>query len=225
MEKFLSGFKKASQDFKVSLIGGDITQSNKITISVTIIGRGDRVIYRNGARPGDGLYVSGTLGDAGQGMLMAEQGIELGADRKSDYLLAAFFDPFPQISLGNKISNIEIASAMIDISDGLSVDLGHICEASGTGAELFLEKLPLSDELCTAQDNPYELALHGGEDYKLLFSVPKNKEDAVSKLQEGHKVTRIGRIISGDRIFTIDAGGKRELLEVKGFQHFGERET
>ena len=109
---------------------------------------------------------------------------------------------------------------MIDISDGLSVDLGHICEESGTGAELYINRLPLSKELQTHGDDPLTLALHGGEDYELLFTVPPDKEKLILNLMERFKLTRIGQIISGRKIVTVDENGTKKPLEIKGYQHF-----
>jgi thiamine-monophosphate kinase len=109
---------------------------------------------------------------------------------------------------------------MIDISDGLSVDLSHLCEESGVGAEIHLGRLPLSPEIHHFQRQPYRLALHGGEDYELLFSVPPQNLRFLSRLQKKHKITFIGQMIKKKEIFLIDRRGKRRPLKIKGYQHF-----
>ena len=220
IQDFFTGLGEAAQKFGVELIGGDVTQAEKITISVTLIGEGNKIIKRCGAKSGHLIYVSGTLGDSGQGLLLAKQGVKLGESPATDFLLQAFLDPIPQVFLGKELSRLQAASAMIDISDGLSVDLGHICEESRNGAELYIDRLPLSQELQTLGDNPLALALHGGEDYELLFTVPPDKEKLVLDLTKRFKLTRIGQIISGRKVVTVDDNGIKKPLEVKGYQHF-----
>lgn len=220
VEDFLSGLKDLSREFGVSLIGGDVTQASKVMISMTVIGEGDRIVRRSGAKPGHLLFVSGTLGDAAQGLALMREGISLGENEESDFFLRAFFDPKPQVSLGCEISRMNLASAMIDTSDGLSVDLGHVCEESACGAEVFLERVPVSSELRSVQENPLELALHGGEDYQLLFTVPFDRDESVAALQDRYRVSHIGQIISGNQIYSVDHDGKRKPLAEEGYQHF-----
>jgi len=220
VQEFFSGFKEASLEYNTALIGGDVTQADKVVISISLIGEGEKYIKRCGAKPGDLLFVSGTLGDSAQGLILSKQGIGLGEGLNTDFLLRAFFDPIPRVSLGKKLAELKLASAMIDISDGLSVDLGHICEESSIGAEIELNRIPISTELSSVRDNPLELALHGGEDYQLLFAVPPEKEKQVSNLFSKFKITKIGRIISGRDIFIKGKNGTRKLLEIKGYQHF-----
>lgn len=220
IQEFFLGLKEAARTFDVELIGGDVTQAEKITISVTLVGEGKKLIKRSGAKPGHLIYVSGTLGDSGQGLLVSKQGIKLGEGLETDFLLHAFLDPAPQVSLGKELARLQAASAMIDISDGLSVDLGHICEESGTGAEIYLDRIPVSPELLSLSENPLTLALHGGEDYQLLFTVPTGKEKTVLDLGKRFRLTRIGQITSGRKILSVDEKGKKQTLEIKGYQHF-----
>jgi len=220
VQEFFSGFKEASLEYNTALIGGDVTQADKIVISISLIGEGERYIRRGGAQPGDLLYVSGTLGDSAQGLILSKQGIGLGEGLNTDFLLRAFFDPIARVSLGKKLAELKLASAMIDISDGLSVDLEHICEESSSGAEIELNRVPISAELSSVSKNPLDLALHGGEDYQLLFAVPPEKEKQVSNLFNKFKITKIGRIISGKDIFIKNKNGTHKLLEIKGYQHF-----
>jgi len=220
VQEFFSGFKEASLEYNTALIGGDVTQADKVVISISLIGEGERYIRRGGAKPGDLLFVSGTLGDSAQGLIMSKQGIGLGEGLNKDFLLRAFYDPVPRVPLGEKLAEQNLASAMIDISDGLSVDLGHICEESSSGAEIELNRIPISAELSSVRENPLDLALHGGEDYQLLFAVPPEKEKQVLNLFSKFKITKIGCFISGKDIFIKGKNGTRKLMEIKGYQHF-----
>jgi thiamine-monophosphate kinase len=220
LEEYFSGFKSAAKEWNVILLGGDVSESKKISISVTIIGEGKNVIRRSGAKPGHLLYVSGYLGDAKQGFLLLKKGWNLGKDKKADPLLRAFLDPVPQISLGQELSRHKLASSMIDLSDGLSVDLFHLCQESGLGAEIYLERLPLSPEIQHFEKKPRSLALHGGEDYQLLFSVAPRNSKFMLKLQKKYHLASIGRMTGKKGIYVIDSRGKRKPLEIKGYEHF-----
>ncbi len=131
---FFVGLKETAKKAGVVLVGGDLSQARKVVISVTVIGRAERVVLRSGARPGDRIFVSGTLGDSKLGLLLYKKGRRLGEDRTTDFLLRSFLDPEPQVALGVELAKRRAASAMIDCSDGLSVDLNNICQASGVGA-------------------------------------------------------------------------------------------
>jgi thiamine-monophosphate kinase len=220
IEKFVSGLQQALNEFEVFLLGGDITRAERISISVTLLGEGERLITRSGAQDGDKLYVSGTLGDAALGLKLLQSHSDLGDDPRQDVCLKAFLDPVPQVALGQTLAISNIPSAMIDISDGLSVDLGHICEESGVGAEVYEYKLPLSKAVAELAANPLDLALHGGEDYQLLFSAPPEKESQIRGLSGSPQVSEIGRFISEKEIFLVSVDGKRRSFESRGFQHF-----
>jgi thiamine-monophosphate kinase len=223
LKEYFYGFKSAAEAEGVVLIGGDISQSKKIAISVTVIGEGKNIIQRGGAEVGHHLFASGSLGNARQGLILLKKGYRLGDDKKADPFLQAFLDPLPCIALGKELSRLKLASSMIDISDGLSVDLSHLCEESGVGAEIHLDRLPLSPEIQHFQRQPYRLALHGGEDYELLFSVPPQDLRSLSRLQKNHKITFIGQMVKKKEIFLIDRRGNRRPLKIKGYQHFGVR--
>ncbi len=220
IEGFFSGIKSASEEFDTALAGGDISRARVMTISVTVIGEGKNIIKRRGAQPGDVICVSGKLGDSAQGLRMLKQGAGLGDDQRTDVLLNAFFDPVPQVVLGKIISERKIASSMIDVSDGLSVDLNHLCEESGVGAEIYAGKIPVSDEVRFYQKKDREICLHGGEDYSLLFTVPEGKKSLVKLLDKEYEISEIGRIVRGRDILIIEENGQREKLEIKGYQHF-----
>ncbi len=218
---FFAGLKEAARTADVALIGGDLSQSRKILISVTVIGRASGpVILRSGARPGDRIFVSGFLGDAKQGFLLYKKGFRLEDGPAKDFFLKAFLDPQPQTALGRELSRLRAASAMIDCSDGLSVDLNHVCEASGTGAEIDLLRIPLSPAMISFQKKPLSLALHGGDDYQLIFTVKPRDLPKIKSLQKRYRLRDIGRITGEEGIWTLDAHGRRRVLEIKGFEHF-----
>jgi thiamine-monophosphate kinase len=135
-------------------------------------------------------------------------------------MLRAFLDPKPRIKLGRELSRLNLASAMIDISDGLSVDLAHMCEESDCGAEVYLDKLPVSPELKALQRRAYDFALNGGEDYQLLFSVSDTKLAALSKLNNEFGFYKIGKIIEQKGIFVVDRPGRRKKLHPNPWHHF-----
>lgn len=220
IEEFFAGFKSAAKEFGVGLIGGDVTRAQRTTISVTLLGEGKNIIKRDGARPGHRLFVSGPLGEAREGLLLMKKGIHLGRNRRQNRMLKTFLDPRPQVELGMELARLKLASAMIDISDGLSVDLAHICEESGFGAEVYREKLPVSAELKALQRRAYDFALNGGDDYQLLFSVPERKMGTLARLKKKFNLTSIGMMITGKGIFVIDRRGRRKKLQPKPWKHF-----
>jgi len=220
IEDFFAGFKSAAKEHGVKLIGGDVTRAQKVALSVTLLGEGRNIIERGGARPGHFLFVSGALGEAREGLLLLKKGAKLGEDKRVDKMLIAFLDPKAQVELGKELSRLRAASAMIDISDGLSVDLGHICEESGFGAEIERERLPVSFELVALQKRSFDFALNGGEDYQLLFSVPPDKLSAVSRLKKKYGLTHIGKVIKEKGIFLVDSRGRRRPIQPDTWQHF-----
>lgn len=221
ISQFMAGFGSAARQAGVALIGGDISKARTIVISVTVLGEGKHVVKRSGARPGDRVYVSGCLGDAKLGLLLTMKGFRLGRSESADPVLRAFLDPEPRIALGRELARRNIPSAMIDISDGLSVDLMHICEESGTGAEIELEKLPLSPGLrAIGGKKALEYALHGGEDFELLFTAAPGKQTLLESLPKRLKITMIGRITRKKGIYSVDRFGRKRRLEIKGYEHF-----
>jgi len=217
---YFKGLKEASKAADVALIGGDLSQSKKVMISVTVIGEAGRPVLRNGARPGDRIFVSGFLGDARQGLLLYKKGHVPGEDRNMDFCLKAFLDPKPQLALGRELARLRAASAMIDCSDGLSVDLNHICEAGGVGAAIDPARLPLSPALRAIQQSPLSMALHGGEDFQLIFTVRPAMVPRIEPLRKKFRLTEIGRIIEDKGVWTTDARGTRKILAIRGFEHF-----
>lgn len=219
VRSFFGGFKAAAEEAGVTLIGGDISAAKRIVISITIMGEAGTYIRRSGARPGDLIFVSGYLGDAAAGLRLLRRGCRLGRGKNADCLLRAFLDPVPQLALGRALSHFKAASSMIDTSDGLSVDLLHLCEESSTGAEIDLDELPLSPAIRALEKNPVRLALHGGEDYQLLFTSSPGKLERIRSLRKKFAIHEIGRMTRQKGIFAIDREGRKRLLRAGGYEH------
>ena len=220
LRQFMAGFRSAAREARVALVGGDLSKSEKIMISVTVTGEARSPVTRSGARAGDWIFVSGTLGDAAQGFRLLEEGGLQGEGRGARPLIRAFLDPVPRLALGTLLARGKLASAMIDISDGLSVDLAHICEESGVAAEVEASLVPISPALRRLSKDPLDMALNGGEDFELLFTVRPNKLTTVRKLSSKFKLTMIGRVTSGKKIFLVGSDKKKAPLRLGGFDHF-----
>lgn len=221
VSEFMAGFGSAARQAGVDLIGGDVSKALTIMISVTVLGEGKNTVRRSGARPGHRIYVSGCLGDAKLGFLLTMKGLRLGRSKSADPILRAFLDPVPRIALGRELARRNIPSSMIDVSDGLSVDLMHICEESGTGAEIELARLPLSPGMRTfGGKKALDYALHGGEDFELLFTAAPGKQNLLESLKKRLKITMIGRMTGKKGIYSVDRFGRKRRLEIKGYEHF-----
>ena len=220
LRQFMAGFRSAARESKVALVGGDLSQADQVMISVTVTGEAKSPVTRSGARAGDWIFVSGTLGDAVQGFRLLEEGALQGEGRGVRPLIRAFLDPVPRLELGALLARRKLASAMIDISDGLSVDLAHICEESRVGAEVDPSLIPISAALKRSAKDPLALALNGGEDFELLFTVRPAKLATVRKLSSRFKLTMIGRVTAGKRIFLVTPDKKKKPLRAGGFEHF-----
>ena len=223
---FAAGLGADQVAFGIGLLGGDSTATDgPITLSATVIGRvpRGRTPLRSDAKPGDLVYVSGTLGDAALGLLVL-QGKLAGLDAAHRAFLAARYRlPEPRLKLGQRL--LGIVHAMMDISDGLVADLGHICETSGVAARIEAAALPLSPAArAVLAAEPQRLsAVHGGgDDYELLLTVSGAKSSALPLLaaETGVPLTRIGRIETGSGVVVIDAQGQAMPVTVAGYQHF-----
>jgi thiamine-monophosphate kinase len=227
LDHFLRGMGRAARELGMRLAGGDTTRSDKVSISITVIGEVGRglAVTRAGARPGDWIYVSGRLGRAALGLALME------ARGRAAKLLAPLLKPhlYPQIriELGTWLARHCVASAMIDISDGLSTDLGRLCRASGVGAQLAAERIPCVRIPAAATRvlrgkplDPLRMALHGGEDYELLFTVPRRNWKRLRVVPEFGNCTAIGEIVPGGRIALVDEKGRATRLEPLGWDPF-----
>jgi thiamine-monophosphate kinase len=221
MDGFMTGLLEQAERFGVTLVGGDTCASKGgLAISITALGeqRPERVLKRSGAVVGDSVYLTGTVGDAAAGLRDLRAGLRQG------FLVARQLDPQPRVAAGVALAEAGLASAMIDVSDGVLADLTHVCELSGVGARLELARLPLSEEYRAAGGaDPFALALSGGEDYELLFCVPEGKGAEVEALceRQGLRVARIGEITRGSRVELVTAEGGVYAPARRGFDHFG----
>lgn len=219
LESFCAGFFELAARHDVQLIGGDLTRG-PLSIAVQVIGiaPGGGCLTRGGARAGDYIYVSGTLGDAALGLQsMGEMIVAPGPDRA--YFMDRLARPTPRVELGRAIA--PYATAAIDISDGLAADLDHVCEASQVGAVVEVENVPLSDAYrrCLPQAGR-EPALSFGDDYELCFTVAPDDAQAVEQIgaRLAPGITHIGRM-SGDNIQWIQ-DGKPISVHEQGYRHF-----
>ncbi|MEZ4600928.1 MAG: thiamine-phosphate kinase [Syntrophotaleaceae bacterium] len=224
LEKYLEGFLEAAGEYGAILVGGDTCRSpGPLLISVTVEGSAlaEEVVCRNGARPGDAIYVSGTLGDSALGLRCL-----LSGEKAFGFSLGRHLDPRARVALGRALAARGLASAMIDLSDGLCGDLKHILSASDVGARLEKGSLPLSSEFREAlatEPELLELAWCGGEDYELLFTVPREKEPLMKDLAAALELplTCIGRITEKEEgFFFIDTQGHFHPPQTGGFNHF-----
>lgn len=226
LEELISGFKSAEEEFGVALVGGNLSSSDRLFIDITVLGEAEpgRVVTRKGAAPGDVVYVSGTVGDSALGLKFLQKG---GAEGSARYLVDRHIRPRPRLGLGRALAERRLATAMIDVSDGLVLDLGRITVDQGVGAVLDLSRLPLSREYTghVSDFSPdfYEPALGGGEDYELLFTSPEDKRGDVGTLSAslGIRLTEIGNVIPEAVLKVIDPQGNEIDIKDKGFVHSG----
>lgn len=218
---FSRGFAALARLHGVDLVGGDTTRGPlSITVQAMGLVPAGQALRRSGAGPGDLLYVSGTLGDAGLALAALNGEVLLGGADAED-CLRRLDRPTPRMALGRALRGL--ASAAIDVSDGLLADLGHMLQASGAGALIELERLPLSAPVRrrVREARDWTLPLASGDDYELLFSVPASRRDALTEVLRGLdvEVTCIGRIeAAGLRL--VEAGGRDVAPARLGYDHF-----
>lgn len=229
LDRLYRGIEKGGREAGMDLIGGNTTYSEKLFfISLTVLGEVSKkeMVARAGARPGDALYVTGSLGNAAAGLDILKNGIN---PKRFPRLVERYRAPRARWREGRLLGRKGIATAMIDLSDGLTSDLGHLTERSGVGAELDLSQIPVAPSLRRyALQNgrdPIQYALHGGEDYELLFSVPEKKIPVLERLvKEGLiDARRIGVIREKKWGLTARAGdGRLTRIAPAGYDHFRE---
>jgi len=217
VDGFMSGLLRLATRYNVTLAGGDTAQSPQgVLADIVVLGSVPRgkAILRCTARPGDRLFVSGSLGGAAA---VLHQMFRQPKRRLRPNEYTRHFFPEPRIDVGRVLRASRLASGMIDLSDGLSTDLSHICEESGVGAVLFEERIPLAAIGKDQQRVELASALHGGDDYELLFTVRSGKR--VPATIAGTPVSEIGRITRERRMFLKNSRGSRELRP-QGWEHF-----
>ena len=223
LDLLLGGLQRASIRFKCVLAGGDTTRRNEILINVTVVGevRAGSAARRSGARPGDILYVSGRLGEAELGLRLLKRDNKLTASRNPAARKHLY--PEPRLALGQWLVKNGLASAMMDLSDGLSSDLPRLCAASKVGALLEKVKIPrlkITNVALSHRHDPLQLALHGGDDYELLFTVPPRKVKRLPKTFQGVSLTAIGRIRRGRELLVLEESGNTTPLMPRGWDPF-----
>ncbi len=223
LDDFLRGMARAARRFGLVLAGGDTAKYPTVAINITVIGEAPhgRAVLRSGARPGDVLCVSGRLGAAQLGLELFLRGLH--RERRWRALLQTHLYPPLRLALGQQLARHGIASAMIDTSDGLSTDLAHVCGASGVGARVLAGRIPavrVPEGLRARSFDAFELALHGGEDYELLFTVPRRRLKKLPRSFRGVRITPIGEIVRGRSIVLVGEDGRESPLTPRGWDHF-----
>ncbi len=217
VEGFLDGLLKLAEEYDTQLAGGDLAESPVAVADIVLTGAvpQGRALLRSGARAGDPLYATGTLGGSAVGLERLKAGKQGARGKGVDEALAAHLYPRPRVAQGLWLQRRGAATACIDLSDGLSTDLKHVCEDSGVCAEVDAALLPV------ARGATLEQALHGGEDYELLFTAKAGAR--LPRAIAGVAVTRIGQMVrrrSGQPVVTLLKDGRAEELAARGWEHF-----
>lgn len=229
VERFAEGFAQLAGQYKLALIGGDTTQGPlSITVSAFGFVPEDCALLRSGAKSGDAVFVTGTLGDASAALRCLDRNdpranelLSAPANTRED-LLVRLHRPEPRIAAGLTLRGV--ASACIDVSDGLLADLAHVCEASGVGAEVDADTLPMSSALLHLFDagERRAFALTGGDDYELCFTAPVDRADRITSdfARLGYGAARIGRIVADQGVRVRDGSGNAVETSRRGWRHF-----
>jgi thiamine-monophosphate kinase len=214
--EFLGGLRRAAKAFQCELAGGDTTRRGEVLINVTVIGdvAAGKALLRSGARIGDAIYVSGTLGEAELGLRLLRKQRRMASGTNA--ALKKHLYPRPRVELGDWLAKRGFVSAMMDLSDGLSTDLPRLCEASGVGAEIDESVLPVSK--LVANGEATRLALNGGDDYELLFTVRNGKR--IPREFHGLRLTRVGEITRKKEVVLRRADGKEIRMADEGWDPF-----
>jgi len=242
LDSFYSAFFELAKRYAVTLVGGDVSRTtDRIIIDSILIGETPKTgaVFRSGAAPGDQIFVTGLLGDAAAGLRLIERGARLPLRPRTDqspqakpeaehhrleHLLLRQLQPEPRVGWGLLLGEQQLASAMIDISDGLSSDLNHLCTESNVGALLNAASIPIDPFVTELSGrralDPLMLALHGGEDFELLFTVKPELVASLPARVDGVSLTRIGEIKQADHGVLIAEGSRTWSLEPGGWEHF-----
>ena len=205
---------EAAREHDIEIVGGDLSRSDKLVIAITAIGEAKQPLLRSGALPGDRIYVSRPLGGAAAGLAFLGKPLDDMPYSLREFAQSAVqrqIDPEPEVELGMKL--VGIATACIDLSDGLSTDLDHLCEASNVGAEITRERVPVFPGLIESGLNVRDAVLNGGEEYALLFTSRLRESELSARV--GRPVYAIGRIVEG-RDVKLDG----QPLPPRGWDHF-----
>jgi thiamine-monophosphate kinase len=238
VEKFYEGYLNLAKKFDVALIGGDVSKTpDKIVIDSIAAGetRKGKAVLRSGAKAGDLIFATGKLGGSAAGLKLLEEGerFEKGSKNFVQKLLLRQLKPNPQIEIGQILGEKIPATAMIDLSDGLSSDLAHLCRESKVGAQIIAEKIPLFEKIFPQRrkganvpdaknriSEELDFALNGGEDFELLFTVNPKKKFQLEKALKNFPFSHIGEITANAEIIELIVGNETVILAPKGFRHF-----
>jgi thiamine-monophosphate kinase len=233
VDKFYDGLFELGSRYDVQLIGGDISRSEKIVVDSIVIGESatNAAIKRTGAKPGDQIFVTGSLGGAAGGLRLIERGAHLAdqtvGDAEAqllDHVLLRHLRPEPRVGWGMVLGQEKLATAMIDLSDGLSSDLNHLCSESGVGALVDSTEIPIDPqvrELCGRRAlDPLQLSLHGGEDFELLFTVSPQNVSRLPRRVDRIGITHIGEIKPAGEGINLRESSRIWQLKPEGWQHF-----
>lgn len=223
LDGFFEGWFDLAHEYGIELVGGDTSRVPRHLVIDSIVGgevpKG-KAILRSTARPGDAVFVSGTLGGAAGALTLLENGARYSRDLPEDLasMLLKQLQPQPELTLANTLQQLDIATSAIDLSDGLSSDLGHICHESQVGAIVYAEQVPVDPLLAThfPADECLDMALNGGEDFRLLFTVAPQNTHHLDDLN----VTRIGEITAEPGRLILMQGDKAINMDPDGFRHF-----
>ncbi len=227
VEEFFVALRDAARKYEIEIVGGDLSRADKLTVAITALGHVEtRALLRSGARPGDRIYVSRPIGGSAAGLALLQRGFTVDGAGYAHREFAAsaiqrHIDPQPEVELGLKLAHIPEITACIDISDGLSSDLQNLCEASGCGAEIERERIPIFPDLLGSGASlgirVQDAVLHGGEEYALLFTSSLRESELSERL--GRPAYAIGKMTSA-RGMVILENGIAKPLEARGWQHF-----
>lgn len=222
LNDFAQGLSAVANMHSIFLIGGDTTRG-PLSITIQVIGtvQPAHALKRSGAKVGDAIYVTGTLGDAAAGLQIIQE--EIACDEtQANFLINRFYQPSARVNVGQAL--VESANSAIDISDGLLADLSHILKASGVGARVLIDAVPLSDELLSVMDkkSAKQLALTAGDDYELCFTISKEQEHKLIDISKstGVAITRIGDITNDLGLTCVDSDNRKVEFTSFGFRHF-----
>jgi len=238
-EEFFAGYFELAAKHGVALIGGDISSSpDRLAIDSVVIGhcQAGKAVRRDGAKVGDAVYVTGSIGASAVGLKLL-----LGGEQENQEIVSTeelrqsairdHLKPEPRVEFGQRLGELGFANSMIDVSDGLAQDLGHICDASGVGAVIDFDAVPVAEEvslILSNADEAFEFAVSGGEDFELLFAADQSRETELMALADECRLrlTRIGQIVSVSQnsllpVAVLTLIGEVKPLSVRGYDHFG----
>ncbi|GLQ06474.1 thiamine-phosphate kinase [Sneathiella chinensis] len=228
IQRFADGLRQDQEEFGIALLGGDTVKTpGPKTFTLTALGRVPRgtALRRGGATAGETVYVSGTIGDGFLGLMSLTGKLPAGAVSKTDaeYLEGRYHLPRPRLALGQRLRNV--ASACLDVSDGLVADLGHLSEVSGVGINLYLDQVPLSDAarpLTEADPALVARLVTGGDDYELAFTAPADLAGEIEAISSelNLSITAVGTVVEGAGVRGFDKSGAEVVFDRAGWTHF-----